>query len=117
SALKTSDIQKARQAGLDAAKQILQAKNDRLYIYGTSSFSATQVVDGLVNGFYDAHVFKSQNKPVQLPSTIICCGPGLDERGVEQQRVLSQATTFTRFLQDAPANFLTPTRFGEIMQD
>ncbi len=112
--IKTTLPQLSRQLGMDAAAHLAKAKVKNLHIPEFSELTALDVLEGFLFSVDDAAAFKSVST-LELPKkvSLVSADPELLRRKLE----LVKALTFTRWLQEAPANFLTSEQFATIAQD
>ncbi|MES2745832.1 MAG: leucyl aminopeptidase family protein [Bdellovibrionota bacterium] len=114
SSVKTSVPQISRQLGMDAAAQLAKGKVKDLHIPEFADLNSLDVLEGFLFGADDVAAFKSSST-FELPKkvTIASADPELLRRKVEMVKAL----TFTRWLQEAPSNFLNSEMFATIAQD
>ena len=114
SSVKTTTPQLSRQLGMDAAAHLSKGKFKDLHIPEFSDLTALDVLEGFLFSVDDAAAFKSTST-LELPKkvSILSADAELLRRKVE----LVKALTFTRWLQEAPSNFLNSEQFGTIAQD
>jgi len=118
--IKTSSIQKSRQLGLDAAKALKDLKVDHIALWQPKDWDVMSVFEGLTAGMYEAKSFKAppaKDSGDKLPAQVTLLGATADQETVRRAREWGKAMAFTRFLQDAPPNWLNPIRFGDIAKD
>ena len=127
---KTSEKQRARAFGIDAAKVLKDMRCETLAICASRTFSPVDIFEGVTYSFYTASGFKGKKKDVKtgkvdgsatsgskLPGKIAFIGTLPNAQDLETTRHLCKSIAFTRMLQDAPANWLDPVRFGDIASD
>ncbi|MEI8026549.1 MAG: leucyl aminopeptidase [Pseudomonadota bacterium] len=114
SKIKTTSIQKARQAGLDGAAALSSINISNLCIVGSGDLSPADVLDGFLQGLYSPAGFKKTKStiPKNWPGAVSLLGVNHSE--IQTALRLSRATLIARHLQDAPPNWLTPKKFGEV---
>jgi leucyl aminopeptidase len=118
SQIQSSQRQICRQAGLDSAKFIKDYKVSHLVIMGTSQGQVLDICEGFINGLYTQFGFKGQRKADQKwPTQLTLVGADAQLNGIRDLVEFSKAQIITRFLQDAPPNYLTPRKFAEIASD
>jgi leucyl aminopeptidase len=119
SSVKTSERQIARQLGLDAAKAIKELKLTHVALCAAPGLDAVEVFDGLAAGYYNCAGFKGTRKRdiTRLPAQVTLAGTDVTPQRCKEATEFARAAAFTRFLQDAPANYLDPVKFGEIAAD
>lgn len=128
--IKTTAPQRARQLGQDAAKALKESKVDHLVVCKAKDLCTMKVFEGLAQGFHTTAGFKGKKEvknsadakapakaTQKLPSKVSFLGGTATEEEVRQAREMAKAVSFSRMLQDAPANWLDPARFGEIAAD
>ncbi len=108
--LKVTEHQKARQWGLDVAKVLKNIAPKSILLDNTSS----EAFVGLSQGLHQSNNFKKPKK-AELPATVEVVGIDKDQMAASVH--LCKSMSLTRFIQDAPANWLTPTKFAEIGSD
>jgi leucyl aminopeptidase len=119
SSVKVSSKQISRQIGLDAAKAVKELKMSKIAICIGDALSELEVFNGLVSGFYNHVGFKGTRKKdtSRFPSSIVLAGSKASADDIKSHIELSRAEAVTRFLQDAPPNYLNPLKFAEIALD
>jgi len=119
STVKVHARQVARQLGLDAAKATKELKISHLAFAAAEGLSATEVFDGYATGLYTSAVFKGTRKrDVQsFPARVTLLGSDVSADAIAQQIAFAKAQVLTRFLQDAPANYINPIKLAEIAQE
>ncbi len=119
SSVKVSSKQISRQIGLDAAKAVKELKISKIAICTGESISELEVFNGLVSGFYNHVGFKGTRKKdtSRFPTSIALVGSKAGAEAITSHLELSKAEAMTRFLQDAPPNYLNPLKFAEIALD
>ncbi len=117
SKVKTTSIQKARQAGLDASAALSSINVSNLCIVGSGELSAADILDGYLQGLYSPAGFKKakSSTPKNWPGSVSVLGVSLAE--IQTTLGLCRATLIARHLQDSPPNWLTPKKFGEIAKN
>lgn len=118
--VKTTKPQKSRAVGLNAAGALKNLKINHLVICKAEGICSKSVVDGLSQGFYNCTAFKGPKKDAAksgLPARISLWGGKLEGDQEKSLRAMMRATTLTRFIQDAPANWFDALRFAEIAED
>lgn len=118
--IKTQPTQLGRQWGLDVAKATKDVTWDHLVLCETSEWSALSAFDGYSNGLYDGGLFKGEKKPenaTPMPANVSLLSKGANAEQLKMQREMGKAIIFSMMLQDAPPNWLTPVRFGDIAAD
>ncbi len=122
STIKTQATQIGRQWGLDVAKAIKDTSWEHLVLCEAADWNALAALDGYSSGLYDAGLFKGDaKKPAAdgplMPKTISLLSKNAPAEQITAQREMGKAVAFSMMLQDAPPNWLTPMRFGEIAAD
>ncbi|RZA15487.1 MAG: hypothetical protein EOP10_26270, partial [Proteobacteria bacterium] len=114
SSVKTTVPQISRQLGMDAAAQLAKGKVKDLHIPDFTDLNSLDVLEGFLFGADDVAAFKSSST-FELPKkvSVASADPELLRRKVEMVKAL----TFTRWLQEAPSNFLNSEMFATIAQD
>ncbi len=121
--LKVTSSQKSRQLGLDFAKALKNIKTNRWVFVARRDACILGMMDGLTMGFYEVGFLKSKKKKTSdtssaLPQNVDLWGGKLpEEKWVQEFRAHVESVSLTRFLQDAPPNYLTPERFANIIED
>ena len=114
-----SPLRKARQAGLDASRLVKNLQIKNLHIFDGASLSAAAIFEGLGQGLYQLNTFKEK---ASSPAS----GPGRPEAitlistqkaDPEDSRSLILGSCLSRFVADAPPNWLNPERFAEIASE
>ncbi len=116
---KAHDRQLARQLGLDAARATKELKIAHLAYCSNDKFKCFDVLDGYISGLYSTASFKGTRKPdvARFPKQITLAGSGATPDHIKHTLSLGKAQAFTRFLQDAPPNYMNPPRLAEIAKD
>lgn len=119
SAVRAPAPQVARQLGIDAAKATKDLKIGQLAFCSAEGLSGLDVVEGYLSGQYGAGGFKGQRKPEpgRFPATLTLAGENPSADAVTTVLEMAKAQAFSRFLQDAPANYLTPAKLADIAKD
>lgn len=114
SSIKTTIPQISRQLGMDTAANLAKGKVKDLHIPDFTELSALDVLEGFLLSIDDIGAFKSSN-PIELPGkvSLLAADPELLRRKLE----LAKALTFTRWLQEAPSNFLNSEQFATVAHD
>jgi leucyl aminopeptidase len=118
--IKTSKPQKSRALGLDAAAALKNLKVSRVVLCKADGLCTKGVFDGISQGFYAQGSFKGVKKDAKkstLPQHFSFWGGKIDGTSELHLRSMVRATALTRFLQDAPANWMDPLRFAEIADE
>lgn len=116
---RVGDKQLARQLGLDAARATKELKIQHLALAVGDGLPVTEVLDGYINGLYGNTGFKGTRKRdlARLPAQITLAGADVPPAKITETVEFAKAELLSRFLQDAPANYLTPAKFAEIAKD
>ncbi len=116
---KVSGKQLGRQLGLDAAKATKELKIGQLAIAHADGLPGAEVFDGYASGLYNTIGFKGARKRdiTRFPTLVTLAGGDASAEQLSQQVEFAKAQAFSRFLQDAPANYLTPVKLAEIAKD
>lgn len=121
---KTSDKQRARALGIDAAKAVKDLRCETLAICAPRNMNVLDIFEGVTYSLYSASGFKGKKKDgkakgdgSKLPAKVGFVGATPNNKELETTRHLCRSLAFTRMLQDAPANWLDPVRFGDIAKD
>jgi len=127
---RTSDKQRARALGIDAAKALKDMRCETIAICAPRNFNVLDIFEGVTYSLYTASGFKGKKKDTKngeakyndanggkLPGKIAFIGAAPNANDIETMRHLCRSIAFTRMLQDAPANWLDPVRFGDIAKD
>jgi leucyl aminopeptidase len=118
-ATRAMDRQLARQLGLDAAKATKELKINSLALCTSDKLNVLDVLDGYVSGLYNCAAFKGQRKqdPSRFPQKIALAGASASDADIRATLSLGKAQAFTRFLQDAPPNYMNPLKLAEVAKD
>lgn len=119
SSTKVSERQLARQLGLDAAKATKELKLSHLAFCEAAGLPALEVFDGYANGLYSHVGFKGARKrdAGRMPANVSLAGSDIGPAKIVEEVEFAKAQLLTRFLQDAPANYLDPIKFAEVAKD
>ncbi len=112
--VKTTAAQVARQFGMDAAQALGKVKLKDIQLATVGSLAVADVLEGFLTGFEDGNAFKSKDTN-ELPKSVRVVGLAKEER--QKRLELAKAVVFTKWMQDAPANFIYPGQFANIAQD
>ncbi len=118
--VKTTQAQKSRALGLDAAAALKNLKTSRVVLCKAEGICTKSAFDGVAQGFYAQGSFKGQKKDPSknpLPAHFSFFGGKIDADSEKHLRAMIRSTALTRFMQDAPANWFDPLRFAEIAED
>jgi leucyl aminopeptidase len=110
---KCLETQLARQFGLDAGAAIGDSDGTPITLAISKDELAQEILFGFCNSFYPRGLFKSSNKQ-KLPSRIDVLETSVNK--FDDTRIMVQSTTLTRYLQDCPANWLTPPLLADIAE-
>lgn len=113
SALKTTPVQIARQLGMDAAAALSKTKQKDIHIPDLDGLQSLDVLEGFLTS-QDDSAFKSKLNP-EFPKKVSVASA--DDETLRRRLSLAKAAIFTRWLQEAPANFLNSEQFATIAQD
>lgn len=113
------DRQLGRQLGLDAARATKELKIAALALCAPETLSVLDVLDGYTAGLYSCGAFKGQRKPdpARFPQKIALIGGTASEADIRATVSLAKSQAFTRFLQDAPPNYMNPLKLAEVAKD
>lgn len=114
SSIKTTKPQLSRQLGMDAAAQLMKGKVKDLHIPEFTELDALDVLEGFLFSADDVAAFKSTST-LELPKKVTVASA--DAEALRRKLEMVKALTFTRWLQEAPSNFLNSERFAEIAHD
>ncbi len=118
--IKTSKQQISRQFGIDTAAALKSNQVKALSFCKSSQLDDGAVFEGYTLGVYDKGLFKGSKikgkDESTLPEALNFTCPE-DGEHFEKHRQFAKASAFARMLQDAPANWLDPTKFAEIAKD
>ena len=119
STVKVHQRQVARQLGLDSAKATKELKLAHLAFCAAEGLDALEVFDGYTAGLYSGAVFKGtrQRDPLRFPSQVTLLGSDFGNTAISEKIAFAKAQVLTRFLQDAPANYLNPIKLADIAKD
>jgi leucyl aminopeptidase len=118
--------ERLRRAAAIVAKKAEKVRAKRLVLWiepavaelaGGPERSAQALAEGLVMASHALRRFKTKPKGPYLEAVHLC-GPGAEfRRGAEKGELLGRANTFTRTLQDTPANRMRPRDLVEEARD
>lgn len=114
SSIKTSAVQLARQLGIDAAAALNKSKQKDIQIASCDKLPALDILEGFLIGFEDGTAFKSKST-VELPQRVAVVSSEAEE--IRKRLELAKALVFTKWMQDAPANFMYPGQFADIARE
>ncbi|WP_218109946.1 leucyl aminopeptidase family protein [Oligoflexus tunisiensis] len=114
SSVKTNPVQVARQLGLDAASALAKSKSKDLCIADTDNLKALDVLEGFLIGQDDGAAFKSKSN-TEYPKKLSVVSK--DPSELTKRLEMAKSLVFTRWLQDAPSNFINPDQFATIAKD
>lgn len=114
SSMKTTKPQISRQLGMDAAAALMKGKVKDLHFPKFADLEALDVLEAFLFSADDVASFKSTST-FELPKKVSLAEA--DPEALRRKHEMAKALTFTRWLQDAPANFLNSERFAEIAED
>ena len=118
--IKTSLPQKARAYGLEFAKFVKANHPEKVSIFKPEGFCTTEIFMGLASGLYAANGFKGVSDTTSkssLPQSVQLMHSDATPEELTQVKHLVKCSSFVRFLQDAPPNYLDPVKFAEIAED
>ena len=119
SGLEVTSAQKARQLGIDGASFSKSLNVQTLVLCSGKDHSALDILDGYCQSTYSLKTFKGAKqkdkaKEQTLPKALRLLDGATTSDGIESARAFGQALTITKWLEDAPPNWLTPERFAEV---
>ncbi len=114
SSVKTNSVQVARQLGLDAAAALSKSKFKDIAIADADHLKALDVLEGFLIGVDDGAAFKSKSTTEFAKKVLVVCK---DPAEVQKRVEMSKALLFTKWMQDAPSNFINPQQFATIAKD
>ncbi len=114
SGIKTNPVQVARQLGLDTAAALAKSKAKELCIADADSLKALDVLEGFLIGQDDGAAFKSKSN-TEFPKKVAVAAK--DPTELTKRLEMAKALLFTKWLQDAPSNFINPDQFAAISKD
>jgi leucyl aminopeptidase len=119
SSVEVSARQISRQLGLDAAKAVKELKIAKLALCKGEGLNELEVFGGLAAGYYSNGAFKgTRKKDVSVfPAAVVLAGCNDSAEDLRATVEMAKAEALTRFLQDAPPNYLNPLKFAEIARD
>lgn len=116
----SSTKQLARQWGIEVGKRLTSYKLVDIAIHVPQEYEAISVFEGYASGNYDTNAFRAPaKKSPKLPPkkvTMVSLETVSDEKK-KQTLALGKATLLTRFLQDAPANWMDTEQFALIASE
>ena len=110
----TNPVQAARQLGFDAAGALQKSKKKSISLAGLSNFQALDVFEGYYLGLDEGGYFRSTIE-IEFPDAVYLEGD--DSRSFEERRAIVQAVIFTKWLQDAPPNWLNSEQLAAISSE
>ncbi len=114
SSVKTGPVQLARQLGLDAAAALAKSKLKDVQIASCDKLLALDILEGFLIGFEDGAAFKSKSN-LELPQHVSVVSQEAAE--IKKRHELAKALVLTKWMQEAPANFMDPDQFAQISRD
>lgn len=113
--LDVTNSQKGREMGLNLARSLEGMIYDTLTIASDEQANYHDVLEGYLCGCYDAGLFKGKHPDKKLPKEIQTLAPLSDDE-IAETKASAKSLLLTRLLQDAPASWLTPPKWGEIVK-
>lgn len=118
SKVKTTAKQRARQAGLEAAKAWLQTKFETVTVAAHGDFPAADVIEGFLIGCYQLETFKGAGEAARpLPKRMEVLGAPVSKSALLQARTYAASVILTRTIQDAPGNWFNSERFAAFAEE
>ncbi|MDQ3234050.1 MAG: hypothetical protein M3Q07_19750, partial [Pseudobdellovibrionaceae bacterium] len=114
SGIKTNPVQIARQLGLDSAAALSKNKIKDLCIADTDNLKGLDVLEGFLIGQDDGAAFKSKSN-AEFPKKVSVVSK--DPAELTKRLEMAKALLFTKWLQDAPSNFINPEQLAAISKD
>jgi leucyl aminopeptidase len=111
--LTSTPSQISRQIGLDAS-HALKNLFSSIVICQHSEIDTLDVLDGLCQGWYRLTSFKNESKKITLPNQVIL---NASDEQLQNKISLIKATIISRFIGDAPPNWMRSERFAQIAKD
>ncbi|MBQ49436.1 MAG: hypothetical protein CMP10_18805 [Zetaproteobacteria bacterium] len=112
--LETTTERRARQIGLDAVASLKGLKVDHLVFLSDDHWPALDIFEGLVSELESFDSFKKESKDPRFPREVSFLGSEVSETEFRNRCHLINSLLLTRLTQDAPPNWLNPTRFSEM---
>lgn len=120
SKIETTDAQISRQFGLDASAFSKGLELTAMAIHGDSKIGWSSAFEGFSHGLFDPAIFSARDEK-SGPGIMIESVEVLDAKAqsaeVQKAQAFAQSVALCRFLQETPANWLTPEKFAEIAKD
>lgn len=114
SSLNTNSVQLARQLGLDAASELIKAEQASLSVASLKGdLNPADVFEGYCLGMHSESGFKSKSEIKLLSEIEVDMG----DSELESRQAMAEALVFTKWLQDAPSNFIDPEQFAAIAHE
>jgi leucyl aminopeptidase len=118
--LKVTPTQKGRELGLGVAHLVKQVSPKSVALYSFADVETLSILDGIIQGHYDVSCFKKQ-VPAQQEEAFAFFKVGLEnppsQDKIQEAIYLAKSLTLTRWLEDAPPNYMIPERLGQIASD
>jgi leucyl aminopeptidase len=114
SSVKVSASQLARQLGLDAGAALAKVKNSKVAFLSAKGLKLADIVEGFCQAIEEANYFKKGSDKPNLPQALLVAEAELAQ--VKERVPMIQALIFTKWLQDAPANFMNPEQLATISE-
>ena len=110
--IKTNPLQVSRQLGFDIAEGLKKSAAKELALSTLNGgLMALDVFEGFCLGLDDQSAFKSKKTP-DFPAEVFLADGDL--KAAADRKEFAKSMVFTKWLQDAPANFLNPEEFANI---
>ena len=113
SSVKANPLQVARQLGVDAVAALVKSAAMGINV---QKMDGDLGVADVCEGIFMASIIRMHSNQEED-----CLRAGFDPSGpqaeVEKRRKMARALTFTKWLQDAPSNFLNSVQFAEIAEE
>lgn len=117
--LPVTNVQRARQLGLDAANFLKNVRVESLAICAGKELSSLDIWEGVIQGYYSLESFKAKEKEdtKALPKKVSILGPKNDEKAEKVASIFAQAQCLVRMLGDSPPNWLNSEKFASIASE
>lgn len=114
SSVKVSPLKVARQLGLDAGAALSKVKTTKVGFWAVKGLRLADLVEGFCQAIEDANYFKKGADKPNLPQGLLVAESELGN--VKERLPMIKALVFTKWLQDAPANFMNPELLATISE-
>lgn len=115
--VKTAQSQLSRQWGMNIAQETRERRIESLCVVVPKGYNGQDILEGIASGYYSTSKFTKKKTSSPFPQTIIFSQDSCSDSKIKEHLSMAKASAFTRFLQDAPPNWMDTEQFAAIAKD